>query len=180
MSRIGKKPIKIPQGVEVKINDGFVFIKGPKGELKRKIRPEIKAEIKEDEILINPTKEDKKTNAFWGLTRSLVSNMVEGVSEGFEKKLQIEGVGYKANLEGDFLVLNLGFSHQIKMKKPEGISFLVEKNIITVSGIDKELVTQIAAEIKKKRKPEPYKGKGIRYVGEVVRRKVGKKAASAK
>lgn len=179
MSRIGKKPIEIPKGVEVKIEDNVVIVKGPKGELQKKIRPEIKVEIKENEILVSPEKETKKTNAFWGLTRTLIFNMIKGVTEGYEKKLEIQGVGYKANLEGEDLVLQVGFSHPVKMDKVEGIKFEVEKNIITISGIDKELVGQIAAKIRKVRKPEPYKGKGIRYLGEEVRRKPGKKVVTA-
>jgi large subunit ribosomal protein L6 len=179
MSRIGKKTIEIPQGVEVKIDNNLVIVKGPKGELKRETRPEIKIEVTEKEISFIPTKQDKKTQAFWGLTRSLVNNMVQGVTDGFEKKLQIEGVGYKAILEGDLLVLNLGFSHQVKIKAPDGVNFVVEKNLITLSGIDKELVTQTAAKIKQKRKPDPYKGKGIRYFGEIIKKKVGKKAAGS-
>ncbi len=179
MSRIGKKSILIPQGVEVEINGQQVSVKGPKGKLERETRPEIAIEIKENEISVSPKKETKKTQAFWGLTRALLNNMVEGVSQGFEKKIQIEGVGYKGVLEGDVLTLSLGFSHPVKVKAPEGVSFMVEKNIITLSGIDKEKVTQTAAEIRKIRPPEPYKGKGIRYVGEKVRRKVGKKAAGS-
>jgi len=200
MSRIGKKPIEIPKDVEVKIEDDTVIVKGPKGELQKKIRPEIRVEInpvrdsenrekskkerisngvKENEILVSPERETKKTNAFWGLTRTLVSNMVKGVTEGYEKKLEIQGVGYKANLEGEDLVLRVGFSHPVKIDKVEGIEFSVEKNIITVSGINKELVGQIAAKIRKIRPPEPYKGKGIRYVGEDVRRKAGKKVVAA-
>lgn len=179
MSRIGKKPIEISKGVEVKIEDNVVIVKGPKGELQKKIRPEIKVEIKENEILVSPEKETKKTNAFWGLTRTLIFNMIKGVTEGYEKKLEIQGVGYKANLEGEDLVLQVGFSHPVKIDKVEGIKFEVEKNIITISGIDKELVGQIAAKIRKVRKPEPYKGKGIRYLGEEVRRKPGKKVVTA-
>ena len=179
MSRIGKKPIEIPQGVEIDIKDGQVLVKGPKGELKKEIRPEIKVEKKDNQILVFPGKETKKTNAFWGLSRTLISNMIEGVEKGFEKKLEIQGVGYRANVEGEDLVLNVGYSHPVKIKKPEGINFSVEKNIIVVSGIDKELVGQIAAKIRKVRKPEPYKGKGIRYLGEEVIRKVGKKVAAA-
>ena len=179
MSRIGKKIIEIPQGVEVKIEGSFVTVKGPKGELRREIRPEIKIEIKDNEISVTPDKDTKKTKAFWGLTRALINNMVEGVSKGFEKKLQIEGVGYKGSVENDFLVLNLGFSHLVKIKKPEQIDFSVEKNIIVLTGIDKEKVTQTAAEIKKKRPPDPYKGKGIRYFGETIKKKVGKKAAGS-
>jgi len=200
MSRIGKKPIEIPKDVEVKIEDDTVTVKGPKGELQKKIRPEIRVEInpvrdsenrekskkerisngvKENEILVSPEKETKKTNAFWGLTRTLVSNMVKGVTEGYEKKLEIQGVGYKANLEGEDLILRVGFSHPVKIDKVEGIEFSVEKSIVTVSGINKELVGQISAKIRKIRPPEPYKGKGIRYVGEEVRRKAGKKVVAA-
>lgn len=195
MSRIGKKPILIPENVEVKIEDQNVTIKGPKGKLSRMVRPEIKVELKENKIFIEPkigvkSKKDKssagqtgsargkKTNAFWGLTRVLLSNMIGGVTRGYEKKLQIEGIGYRANLEGNDLVLFVGFSHPIKIAAPSEIKFSVEKNIITVSGIDKELVGQLAAKIRKVQPPEPYKGKGIRYLGETVRKKVGKKAVA--
>lgn len=179
MSRLGKKPIEIPEGVEVKIEGQKVVIKGPKGELQREVRPEIGIEVKEGKILVSPQIETKRTKAFWGLTRTLLLNMTKGVTEGYEKKLEIEGLGFKASLEGDILVLEVGFSHSVKIKPPEGIKFSVEKNIITVSGINKELVGQIAAKIRKVKPPEPYKGKGIRYLGEVIRRKVGKKAAVA-
>ena len=179
MSRIGKKPIQIPQGVEVKIEGQKITIKGPKGELKREVRPEINVEIKDGQIFVLPQVESKQTKAFWGLTRALVQNMVRGVTEGYEKKLEIEGLGFRAVLEGGNLVLSLGFSHPVKIDAPPGIKFLVEKNIITVSGADKELVGQTAANIRKVKKPEPYKGKGIKYMGEVIRRKVGKKAAAA-
>lgn len=177
MSRIGKKPIQIPDNVEIKIDGNKISVRGPKGELQREVRPEIKIEVKDREILVTPQKETKKTKAFWGLTRVLLFNMVKGVTKGYEKKLQIEGLGYRATLEGEDLVLQVGFSHPVKIKKPEGLNFSIEKNIITVSGIDKELVGQIAAKIRKVRKPEPYKGKGIRYLGEEVRRKAGKKVA---
>jgi large subunit ribosomal protein L6 len=178
MSRVGKKPILIPEGVEVKIEGNIVRIKGLKGELSREIRPEIKVEIKEDKIFVQPFSEKswtKQTKAFWGLTRALIFNMVEGVTAGFEKKLEIQGIGFRAAVEEEELVLNVGFSHPVKIKIPQGIKISVEKNIITISGIDKELVGQIAAKIRKVKPPEPYKGKGIRYVGEQVRRKVGKK-----
>jgi len=179
MSRIGKKPVAIPDGVEIEINGNVVTVKGPKGELKREIRPEVRVEKKDNQILLAPAKKSKKTKAFWGLFRTLIFNMIKGVKEGYEKKLEIKGVGYKANLEGEDLILNVGYSHPVRIKKPEGITFSVERNIITISGIDKELVGQIAAKIRKVRKPEPYKGKGIRYLGEEVRRKVGKKAVGA-
>jgi len=176
MSRVGKQPITVPENVEVKIEGDLVIVKGPKGELKQQIRPEIKVEIKDGEVTLKPAKFHKGTQALWGTYRSHIANMIEGVIEGFEKKLEIEGVGYKANLEGKDLILNLGYSHPIKIKAPEGIEFKVEKNLITVLGIDKQLVGQVAAEIRSKRKPEPYKGKGIRYKDEVIRRKAGKKA----
>ena len=179
MSRIGKKPILIPENVEVKIEDEKVTVRGPRGEITKEIRPEIKIEMKEGKIFVLPQIETKKTKAFWGLTRALLANAVEGVTKGYERQLQIEGIGFRANLEGDNLVLQVGFTHPVKINAPEGIRFAVEKNIITVSGIDKGLVSQTAAIIRKVKKPEPYKGKGIRYVGEVIRKKVGKKAAGA-
>lgn len=189
MSRIGKKPILIPENVEVKIDGQEITVKGPKGQLSYKIRPEIEVGVKQGKIIVLARKETeskagasslrgKKTKAFWGLTRALLANMVSGVVEGYQKKLEIQGVGYRAKLEGDTLVLMVGFSHLVKIEKPEGIEFSVEKNIITVSGIDKARVGEIAAKIRAVRPPEPYKGKGIRYLGEVVRRKEGKKAAS--
>lgn len=191
MSRVGKKPILIPEAVEVKIEGQKVIIKGPKGELQREVRPELRVEVKENKIFVSPQIEvkprtrtssvrGKKTKAFWGLTRVLLSNMVKGVKESYEKKLQIEGIGYRANLEGNNLVLFVGFSHPIKVEAPQGIKFSIEKNIITVSGSDKELVGQLAAKIRKIQPPEPYKGKGIRYLGEQIRRKVGKKVVTTK
>lgn len=179
MSKIGKQPIVIPANVEAKIDGDFIIVKGPKGELKKEILKEIKAEIKNGRIIVSPVRITKKTNAFWGLMRALIFNMVKGVNEGFEKKLQIEGVGYKALLKDRKLVLSLGFSHPVEIEAPDGITFQVEKNIIAVSGIDKQAVGLIAAIIRAQKKPEPYKGKGIRYVGEVVRRKAGKKAVTA-
>lgn len=182
MSRIGKKPILIPDDVEVKIEGQKVIIKGPKGELTQEIRPEIKVEIKDKEIIVQPFKKnqagEKKTKAFWGLTRALLFNMVKGVREGYEKKLEIQGLGFRASLEGSDLVLQVGFTHPVRIKQVEGVKFSIEKNIITVSGIDKGLVSQVAAAIRRVKKPEPYKGKGIRYLGEVVRKKVGKKATT--
>ncbi len=186
MSRIGKKLIEIPQGVTVEISgpEGRPEIKvsGPKGELKQFIHPEIKVESKDGKIFVSPKSElSKKGRGLWGLYRALIANMVEGVSKGFEKKLEIEGVGFKANVEGNILVLNLGFTNPIKIEKIDGVNFSVEKNVITISGADKERVGHIAALIRKQKKAEPYKGKGIRYQGEKVRRKEGKKVvASAK
>lgn len=183
MSRIGKKPILIPEGVEVKIEGQKVTVKGPKGELQKEIRPEIKVELKENKIFVQPFSkkgwiQTKKTKAFWGLMRALLNNMVKGVVEGYEKKLEIEGLGYKAFLEGNDLVLQVGFTHPVKIVAPEGIKFSVEKNVIIVSGVDKEKVSQLAAKIRKVRPPEPYKGTGIRYQGEVIRRKAGKKVVT--
>jgi large subunit ribosomal protein L6 len=181
MSRIGKKPIEIPQGVKAEISEKEIKVSGPKGELKQFIHPEIKVEVKDGKILVAPKTElSKKGRGLWGLYRALISNMVEGVSKGFEKKLEIEGVGFKANVEPDGIVLNLGFTNPIKIQKIDGVNFLVEKNVITVSGSDKERVGHIAALIRKQKKAEPYKGKGIRYQGEKVRRKEGKKVVASK
>ena len=179
MSRVGKKPILIPENVEVKIAGQRIVVKGPKGELQRDIRPEIGIEIKEGRIFVSPKIETKKTRAFWGLTRALLFNMIKGVTEGYERKLEIEGVGFKALIEGENLILYVGYSHPVRLKIPQDIKLSVEKNTITVSGIDKELVSQTAANIRKVKPPEPYKGKGIRYAGEVIRRKVGKKVVTA-
>lgn len=179
MSRIGRKTITIPEGVEVKIENRLVEAKGPKGSFSVEIRPEINIELKDNNISLSPKVENKRSGAFWGLSRSLINNLIIGVSQGFEKKLEIQGVGYKANLEGNTLILDVGFSHQVKMEKPEGIDIVIEKNIITISGADKQLVGETAARIRRVRPPEPYKGKGIRYLGEKVRRKLGKKAVAA-
>lgn len=180
MSRIGKQPIKIPEGVEVKLDNNSIIVKGPKGTLEQELRKEIEVEIKNDFIKLTPAQktESAHTPALWGLYRSLIANMVEGVSVGFEKKLEIIGVGYRAAVREEDLVLNVGFSHPVNLRIPPGIKVSIEKNIITLSGIDKQLVGQFAANIRKIRPPEPYKGKGIRYVDEVVRRKPGKKAAT--
>lgn len=185
MSRIGKKPILIPVNVEVKIEDSKITAKGPKGELSKEISPEFKIEIKEGKIFVLPKKEiksggrkAKKIKSMWGFTGALLTNLLKGVVEGYEKKLEVEGLGYKVLLEGPDLVLQVGFTHPVKIKVPEGIKFSVEKNIIIVSGIDKAVVGQVAAKIREVRPPEPYKGKGIRYSGEVVRRKAGKKVVT--
>ena len=180
MSRIGKKPIEIPQGVKTEITEKEIKVSGPKGELKQTIHHEIKVELKDGKILVSPKTElSKKGRGLWGLYRALISNMVTGVSKGFEKKLEIEGVGFKANVEGDNLVLNLGFTNPVKVKKIPGVDFKVEKNVIIVSGPDKERVGYVAALIRIQKKAEPYKGKGIRYQGEKVRRKEGKKVVAS-
>jgi len=181
MSRIGKKLIEIPQGVTMEVSGHTVTVKGPKGELTTAIHPAIKAEVKDGKILVTPSRElSKKDKGLWGLYRALIFNMVEGTQKGFEKKLEIEGVGFKAAVQGDELVMNLGFVNPVKIRKPQGIDFVVEKNVITVSGISKAVVGQIAAEIRETKKAEPYKGKGIKYQGEKVRRKEGKKVVAAK
>ncbi len=179
MSRIGKKIIEVPEGVKVEITEKEIKISGPKGELVQVMHPEIKVEFTDSKILVAPKTElSKKGRGLWGLYRALIANMVEGVDKGFEKKLEIEGVGFKAVVEGDSLVLNLGFTNPVKIKKIEGVEFLVEKNVITVSGINKERVGHMAALIRKQKKSEPYKGKGIKYQGEVIRRKEGKKVVA--
>jgi large subunit ribosomal protein L6 len=181
MSRIGKKPIEIPQGIKVEIADKEITVTGPKGVLKQFIHPEIKIEVKDNEILVAPKAElSKKGRGLWGLYRALVANMVEGANKGFSKKLEIEGVGFKAAVDAEGITLNLGFTNPIKIKKIEGVDFLVEKNVITVSGANKERVGHMAALIRKQKKAEPYKGKGIKYQGEKIRRKEGKKVVASK
>lgn len=180
MSKIGKKTIQVPKGVETKFSNGSVTIKGPKGELKKDFSQDINVSLNGEEIVLKLNKEtkDKRILALWGLSRSLIANMIKGVSEGFEKGLEFEGVGYKAVVKGNDLELNLGYSHPITVKAPAGISFKVEKNTIKISGIDKELVGHVAAIIRSKRLPEPYQGSGIKYSNEIIRRKAGKKAAA--
>ncbi|MBI2609704.1 50S ribosomal protein L6 [Candidatus Giovannonibacteria bacterium] len=178
MSRIGKKPIAIPSGVSVAIDGSRVTVKGPKGELSRDFRDEIKMVEENKTLQLSIAKETRLARALWGTYASHLKNMILGVTEGYTKRLELQGIGYKAQLEGKDLLLSLGFSHPVKFPAPLGISFNVEKNFIVVSGIDKEKVGMTAAEIRELKKPEPYKGKGIRYDGEVVRRKAGKKAAS--
>jgi large subunit ribosomal protein L6 len=178
MSRIGKAPITLPTGVEVTIVSRHVAVKGPKGSLDLDVPGEITVRQEGDEILVERPDDDRRNRALHGLTRSLVNNMVVGVSQGFKKELQIVGVGYRALAKGDnALELQLGFSHSINVKAPDGVSFEVpEPTHIVISGIDKQAVGQTAAEIRSLRKPEPYKGKGVRYVGEHVARKAGKAA----
>lgn len=175
MSRIGKQPVIIKEGVEVTVVNDLVTVKGSKGELTQKIRPEIKVTIKDGSVIVAVEKETKESSAFWGLTRALISNMIVGVTEGYEKKLELIGVGYRVTSKGSGISLTLGFSHPVEFEAPKGIEIKVDdnKNII-IKGIDKQLVGLTAAKIRAFRKPEPYKGKGIRYAGEVVRRKPGK------
>ncbi len=181
MSRIGKRPIPLPQGVEVKAAaDGTLTVKGPKGTLSRRIHPRMSVEIEEGTLLVKRPTDADDDRALHGLTRSLVNNMVVGVSDGYKRILEIEGVGYRAAKDGAKLVLSLGFSHQVPVEPLEGVTFEVGQDtntrrpFITISGIDKESVGQQAAVIRKLKPPEPYKGKGIRYQGEIVRRKAGK------
>jgi len=182
MSRIGKQPIVIPDKVEVKIEGDLVTVKGPKGELKKNLPPKIGAKVEAGKIVFSPLNESeaavKKVMALWGLSRALIANMVKGVKDGYEKKLEIEGIGYRGAVQNGKLVLNLGFSHPVEVASPPGIELKMEKNVITVAGIDKELVGETAASIRALKKPEPYKGKGIRYQGEVIKIKAGKKAVS--
>lgn len=181
MSKIAKKLIVVPSTVTVDINGQEVKVKGPKGELAFSVHPKISVALKDGKMVVLPKETlDKKERGLWGLSRALLFNMVEGVSNGFTKKLELEGVGYKANVQGDTLVLNLGFVNPVIIKKPAGIEFTVEKGLITVTGISKELVGQISAEIRETKKAEPYKGKGIKYQGEIIRRKEGKKVVASK
>ncbi len=177
MSRVGLRPIEIPEGVEVSLEPGSVIVKGPKGTLNQAIHRDMRI-ARDDSVLRVERPSDERTHrALHGLTRSLVANMVEGVTKGFEKRLEIHGMGYRATLQGTTLTLLLGYSHPIVYEAPDTIEFeLSGRDIIIVRGIDKQMVGQVSAEIRAFRKPEPYKGKGIRYVGEVIRRKVGKTA----
>lgn len=177
MSRVGKKIIEIKDGVDIVVNGSLVKVIGPKGELEINLDDNISLDIKDKELTVNTKKETKEAREIHGLTRSLVSNMIIGVSEGFQKKLEFTGVGYRATVEGNDLVLNLGYSHPIRYTPKPGIKIETEKNTIIISGIDKQIVGQTAAEIRSYRKPEPYKGKGIRYEDEKIRRKAGKAAA---
>jgi len=179
MSRIGKQPITLTAGVTIDVRPTSVIVKGPKGELRQEILKGVNIAVADSEVTVTVDKpEDRKERSLWGLYRTLVANMIHGVSVGFEKKLEIKGVGYRAAMQGNNLILNLGFSHPIEFSLPAGISALVEANVITISGFDKYLVGETAAKIRKFRVPEPYKGKGVKYIDEVVRRKAGKAAAA--
>ncbi len=175
MSRIGKTPIAIPEKTEVTFDGYTVTVKGPLGSISRTVKPEIKMEIKDGKVFVTVRKEAAK--ALWGTWASHVRNMVEGVNKGYEKKLVIEGIGFKSEVKGKELHMSLGFSHPVKVEIPEGLKVTAEKNIISVQGVNKETVGQFTAEVRSLKKPEPYKGKGIRYENEVIRRKQGKKAA---
>ena len=175
MSRIGRKPINIPAGVTAKMDNGVMTIKGAKGTLTQKVHPNMEIEINADVIEVKRPNDDKENRALHGLTRSLIANMVEGVTNGYQKELDVNGVGYRVQKQGKDLIMNLGFSHQVIVSDNEDITIEAPgPNKIIISGIDKQKVGQFAAEVREKRPPEPYKGKGIRYVGEFVRRKEGK------
>jgi len=177
VSRIGNKPVPVPSGVDITIDEQTVTVKGPKGELKQSFHPDMRISMADDAIVVERPSDERDHRSLHGLTRSLIANMVTGVSEGFEKKLEIVGVGYRAALNGRDLELQLGFSHPVVVKAEEGITFEVPAPTkITVRGIDKQRVGQVASEIRDWRRPEPYKGKGVRYEGEHVRRKLGKTA----
>jgi large subunit ribosomal protein L6 len=178
MSRLGKLPINIPDGVEVKLDKRSITVKGPKGELKREIMDSVKVEMEDKVLKVSVARpEVKKEKAYWGLYRSLINNMVVGVSTGFQRKLEIIGVGYRAAVAGQKITFNLGYSHQIEFILPQGISAVLEANVLTLSGFDNHLLGNTAAKIRNLRKPEPYKGKGIKYAEEVILRKEGKTAS---
>ena len=178
MSRIGKKPVTLPKGVNLDLQGSTVAVKGPKGELRRTLHPEMKLGLADGVLTVERPSEDKRHKALHGLTRTLVQNMVEGVSKGFSKTLEIQGVGYKAEAKPYGVNLIVGYSHPVKYEAPKGIKISVENNtVVKIEGADKEVVGQVAAELRSVRPPEPYKGKGIRYQGEQVRRKAGKTGA---
>ncbi|MEI6420229.1 MAG: 50S ribosomal protein L6 [bacterium] len=177
MSRIGKKGVTIPAKTEVKVSGSKVTVKGPLGEMTRTFTPAIKIEVEGSEVKFTPVKNTLENNALWGTYASHVKNMVEGVNKAFEKKLVIEGIGFKADVKGEELIMAMGFSHQVKIKIPKGVKITSEKGILTISGMDKEVVGRVTAEIRAVKKPEPFKGKGIRYNDEIIKRKEGKKTA---
>ena len=190
MSRVGKKPISIPEGVEIKTEGCRVFIKGPKGEIAKDFQPEISIEAKEGKIFVLsdkkilnekkiPGREAKRIKSLWGMTRMMLENMVKGVVSEFEKKLEIEGVGFKAEVAGQEISLSVGYSKPVKIEIPQNLKVSVQKNVITISGIEKDLVGQFASILRKVKPAEPYKGKGFKYEGEIIRRKVGKKVVTA-
>lgn len=179
MSRIGKREIQIPNGTEVSVQSSVMTVKGKAGTLSRTIHPAVSVVVNGSAVSVAPVAKTRLAQALWGTYAAHVRNMVQGVNEPFVKKLEVQGIGYRAELVGKQLKLSIGFSHPVLMDIPEGLSALVEKNVITISGVDKDTVGQFAAVVRAKKKPEPYKGKGIRYEGEVVRQKQGKKAAGS-
>ncbi|OGI25852.1 MAG: 50S ribosomal protein L6 [Candidatus Moranbacteria bacterium RBG_13_45_13] len=179
MSRVGKKPIEIPDGVSIEISGQDISVKGPKGTLNFSFHWDVEMKMESKKIKVSVKKITKQTKALWGLTRVLVANMIEGVTKGFEKQLELQGVGYRMAIQGKKLNMAVGFSHPVEVEIPQGLEAKVEKNILIISGIDKQKVGQFAAAVRSLKKAEPYKGKGFRYVGEIVRKKAGKKAAGA-
>lgn len=180
MSKIGQLPIKIPAGVAIEVKEKMVNITGPKGELSTNfLNNLLNIEIKDNELIVSIKKDNKNSRSVWGTTRMLLANNVTGVTDGWKKQLELVGTGYRSEVQGDTLVLTVGYSHPVNVKAPKGITFRVEKNIVNVDGVDKQLVGQVAANIRSSRPPEPYKGKGVKYVDEVVRRKAGKAAKAA-
>lgn len=177
MSRLGKRPIAIREKTEVSVADGVLTVKGPKGELTKRVHPQVSIEIADGLVTVSPKNESQLARALWGTFASHVQNMISGVNEEYTKKLILDGIGFRMAVSGSELTLNVGFSHPVVMKVPEGLTATVEKNALTVSGIDKEAVGQFAANVRAVKKPEPYKGKGFHYDGEVILRKQGKKAA---
>lgn len=177
MSRIGKLPIQVPSGVTITVDQGVVNVTGPKGTLSQEVLPHVAVQVADGVVTVTRKSDEKVAKAQHGLVRALVNNLVTGVSKGFEKKLELKGVGYRVSGGGNTINMSLGFSHPVEYKAAEGVTLTVEKNLITVAGIDKQKVGQVAAEIRALKKPEPYKGKGIKYVDEVIIRKAGKTGA---
>ena len=178
MSRIGKQPVVIPEGTQVTVSGDEIAVKGKGGELRRKLHPSVSVKVTDSEVTVSPSNESREAQSLWGTFASLIQNMVQGVNEPFVKKLVVEGIGFKSNVEGKTLVLDVGFSHSVRVDIPEDLQVNAEKNEITIRGINKERVGQFAADVRKVKKPEPYKGKGIRYHDEVVRRKEGKRVVA--
>lgn len=179
MSKIGQQPIEIPAGVTITLESGMATITGPKGTLKVALPKELDVKNEESKIVIATKKDNKFSRSLWGTVRMLISNGVKGVTEGWKKQLELVGTGYRSEVQGTTLVLTVGYSHPVKIVAPEGITFKVEKSVINVDGIDKQVVGQVSSDIRASRPPEPYKGKGVKYVGEVIRRKAGKAAKAA-
>ena len=176
MSRIGKKLITLPEKTEISIVDGFIVVKGPLGEIKRTLHPNIEIKINEKEVTVHPKKENLETRALWGTFASHITNMIQGVNKVFERRLVLEGIGFKSEVKGNKIVFALGFSHPVEVEIPEGLKVTAEKNLISVSGINKDEVGSFTAMLRALKKPEPYKGKGMRYEDEVIKRKQGKKS----
>lgn len=179
MSRIGKRPISIPAGTEVKVDGGAINVKGKAGTLMRPLHPSVAIKVENNEVIVEPAGKSRLAGALWGTYASHVRNMIQGVNAPFVKKLQVEGIGYRAEMQGKHIKLQVGFSHPLLVDIPEGLTVAIEKNMISIAGPDKEKVGQFAADVRAIKKPEPYKGKGIRYEGEVIRMKQGKKAGAA-